>query len=248
MKDHVMKRLEGKIAVVTGANQGIGRSIAQALANEGCRLALCARNAEKLAATVKDFETAGVEVISGRVDVSDETAVIDFFQQVEQRFGRVDILVNNAGNFDGGPIDTISKQGWDNVIGACLTGAFLCSREAFRVMKRHGGGRILNIGSISAQRPREGNTPYAAAKFGVWGLTQATAIDGRPYGIVCSCLHPGNVLVERRQDSGLKSDDEPMMSMETIANAALAMLTVPPDVNFLEAIVLPAQQLYLGRG
>lgn len=243
-----MKRLEGKIAVVTGANQGIGRAIAQSLGNEGCKLALCARNVEKLAATVTEFEGAGIEVLSGRVDVSDEQGVIDFFKQVEERFGRVDILVNNAGNFDGGPIDQVTKQGWDNVIGACLTGTFLCGREAFRMMKSQGGGRILNIGSISAQRPREGNTPYAAAKFGVWGLTQAMAIDGRPHGIVCSCLHPGNVLVERRQESGLKSDDEPMMSMETIANAAIAMLTVPADVNFLEAIVLPAQQLYLGRG
>jgi NAD(P)-dependent dehydrogenase (short-subunit alcohol dehydrogenase family) len=115
-------------------------------------------------------------------------------------------------------------------------------------MKKQGGGRILNIGSISAQRPREGSTPYAAAKFGVWGLTQATAIDGRPHGILASCLHPGNVLVERRMESELNSDDEPMMSMETIANAALAMVTLPDDVNFLEAIVLPREQLYLGRG
>ena len=129
-----------------------------------------------------------------------------------------------------------------------IFGTFLCSRAAFQRMKTQGGGRILNIGSISAQRPREGNAPYAAAKFGVWGLTQATAIDGRPFGIVCSCLHPGNVAVERRTDSGLTSDAEPMMSIETVANAALAMLTVPADVNFLEAIVLPRDQLYLGRG
>ena len=243
-----MKRLDGKVAVVTGANQGIGKAIAIALAQEGCRLALCARNLDKLRAFAAELRTAGHDVFAEQVDVSNEEAVIHFFQGVKERFGRADILVNNAGNFDGGPIDTISKSGWDNVIGACLTGTFLCSREVFRLMKPQGGGRILNIGSISAQRPREGNTPYAAAKFGVWGLTQATAIDGRPHGIVCSCLHPGNVLVERRQESGLKSDDEPMMSMETIANAAIAMLTVPADVNFLEAIVLPAQQLYLGRG
>ena len=115
-------------------------------------------------------------------------------------------------------------------------------------MKEQGGGRILNIGSISAQRPREGNSPYAAAKFGVWGLTQSIALDGRPFGITCSCLHPGNVLVERRQESGLRSDEEPMMEVETIARAAMAMLTVPADVNFLEAIVLPRDQLYLGRG
>jgi NAD(P)-dependent dehydrogenase (short-subunit alcohol dehydrogenase family) len=115
-------------------------------------------------------------------------------------------------------------------------------------MKSQEGGRILNIGSISAQRPRDGNTPYAAAKFGVWGLTQATAIDGRPHGILCSCLHPGNVRVERRTGSGLDSDEEPMMETETIASVAVTMLSLPADVNFLEAIVLPKDQLYLGRG
>jgi NAD(P)-dependent dehydrogenase (short-subunit alcohol dehydrogenase family) len=115
-------------------------------------------------------------------------------------------------------------------------------------MKPRRSGRILNVGSISAQRPRAGGAPYAAAKFGVWGLTQAIALDGRPHGIVCSCLHPGNVLVERRQDTGAKADDEPMMSIDTIAQAALAMLKLPADVNFLEAIVLPRDQEYLARG
>jgi NAD(P)-dependent dehydrogenase (short-subunit alcohol dehydrogenase family) len=115
-------------------------------------------------------------------------------------------------------------------------------------MKQQGGGRILNIGSISAQRPRENSAPYAAAKFGVWGLTQALALDGRPHGIVCSCLHPGNVLVERRSESGQQSDAEPMMSIDSIAEAALAMISLPADVNFLEAIVLPVGQDYLGRG
>ena len=243
-----MKKLAGKVAVVTGANQGIGKGIARALAAEGCRLALCARNGDKLAAVAAELAADGVEVLAQATDVSDEAQVVAFFEAITQRFGRVDILVNNAGAFDGGPLDELSKQAWDNVIGSCLTGSFLCSRSAFRLMKEHGGGRILNIGSISAQRPRAGGTPYAAAKFGVWGLTQAIAIDGRPHGIVCSCLHPGNVLVERRAESGLTSDDEPMMSTETIANAALAMLTLPPDVNFLEAIVLPTQQAYLGRG
>lgn len=243
-----MGKLAGKVAVVTGANQGLGKGIARVLAQEGCRLALCARNNDKLQTVAAELAAAGCEVFSQSVDVAEESQVVDFFKAVNAKFGRVDILVNNAGAFDGGPIDTISKQGWDNVIGACLTGSFLCSREVFPIMKAQGGGRILNIGSISAQRPREGNTPYAAAKFGVWGLTQATAIDGRPYGIICSCLHPGNIYVERRAESGLKSDDEPMMSVETVAQAALAMLTVPPEVNFLEAIVLPSQQLYLGRG
>jgi NAD(P)-dependent dehydrogenase (short-subunit alcohol dehydrogenase family) len=243
-----MSKLAGKIAVITGANQGIGKGIARACAAEGAKLALCARNAAKLEQTARELEVAGAEVLARPVDVTDERGVEGFFEAVVKRFGRVDILVNNAGAFDGGRIDELTLEAWDNVIGACLTGAFLCSRRAFALMKNSGGGRILNIGSISAQRPREESAPYSAAKFGVWGLTQATALDGRPFGIVASCLHPGNVLVERRQDSGDKSDDEPMMSVETIAEAALAMLTLPAHVNMLEAIVLPVGQLYLGRG
>lgn len=242
------KQLENKVAVITGANQGIGKAIARAFAAEGCHLAICARNAEKLAAAADELRAFGIELLAQPADVSDETAVATLFEAVMQRFGRVDILVNNAGAFDGGRIDHVTLEGWDNVIGACLTGTFLCSRAAFPIMKKQGGGRILNIGSISAQRPRFGNTPYAAAKFGVWGLTQATAIDGRAYGITCGCLHPGNVRVERRAESTEQMDAEPMMETDTIAKAALSMVTLPPDVNFLEAIVLPRDQEYLARG
>ena len=243
-----MSRLAGKVAVITGANQGIGKGIARACAAEGARLALCARNGARLEQTAREIAETGADVLAVPVDVTDERAVDAFFTEVIRKFGRVDILVNNAGAFDGGRIDELSLEAWNNVVGSCLTGTFLCSRRAFARMKEQGGGRILNIGSISAQRPREASAPYAAAKFGVWGLTQAIALDGRPFGIACSCLHPGNVLVERRQDSGMKSDDEPMMSTETIAEIALSMLTLPAHVNMLEAIVLPVEQLYLGRG
>lgn len=243
-----MKQLENQIVVVTGANRGIGKAIARLFGLQGASLALCARNGESLADTAAELQTQGIEVFSQTCDVSQEAQVEAFFQGVQSRFGRVDMLVNNAGAFDGGPLDQLSLEAWNNVIGACLTGTFLCSRAAFRLMKPRKAGRILNIGSISAQRPREGSCPYSAAKFGVWGLTQAIALDARPHGITCSCLHPGNVLVERRIDSGLTSDDEPMMQSETIARAALAMMTLPQDVNFLEAIVLPRDQAYLGRG
>ncbi|MEX1232729.1 MAG: SDR family oxidoreductase [Planctomycetaceae bacterium] len=243
-----MSVLENQVVVITGANQGIGKGIAKVLAGEKCRLVICARNAEKLAAVAEELTQQGADVLAMPTDVSDEAAVTALFEATMKRFGRVDVLVNNAGAFDGGRFHKLTTEAWNNVVGACLTGTFLCSRAAFRIMKDQGGGRILNIGSISAQRAREGSAPYTAAKFGVWGLTQSIALDGRPYGIVCSCLHPGNVLVERRVESGKKSDDEPMMSTETIAKAALAMLTVPADVNFLEAIVLPRDQTYLGRG
>ncbi len=243
-----MPQLSDKVAVVTGANQGIGKGIARLFAAEGAKLVLCARNAAKLEQTAAELRDAGADVLAVPTDVSDETQVDELFDAAMREFERVDLLVNNAGAFDGGRLDAVTLEGWNNVIGACLTGTFLCSRAAFSIMKERGGGRILNIGSISAQRPREGSAPYSAAKFGVWGLTQAIALDGRPFGIVCSCLHPGNVRVERRVESGKASDDEPMMETESIARAALAMVTLPADVNFLEAIVLPVQQDYLGRG
>jgi len=243
-----MRRLDGKVAVITGGNQGIGKGIAKVFAAEGARLALCARNAAKLTTAAQELRAEGADVLERPVDVGQEAAVEAFFQEVMERFGRVDILVNNAGNFDGGRIDNLTLAAWNNVIGACLTGAFLCSRAAFRIMKPQGGGRILNIGSISAQRPREGSAPYTSAKFGVWGLTNAVALDGRPHNILCSCLHPGNVRVEWRADSQSTMNQEPMMETETIAQAALAMVCLPDDVNFLEAIVLPRDQTYLGRG
>jgi NAD(P)-dependent dehydrogenase (short-subunit alcohol dehydrogenase family) len=243
-----MGQLDGKVTVITGGNQGIGKGIARIFAAEGARLALCARNAEKLTATAEELRAAGADVLEQPVDVSNEAAVESFFKAVADQFGRVDILVNNAGAFDGGRIDKLTLAAWNNVIGACLTGAFLCSRSAFRMMKAQGGGRILNIGSISAQRPREGSAPYSSAKFGLWGLTNAIALDGRAHGILCSCLHPGNVRVEWRAASESAMNREPMMETETIARAALAMVTLPPDVNFLEAIVLPKDQPYLGRG
>ena len=243
-----MKPLANQIAVVTGANRGIGKAIAVAFAEQGASLAICARSGESLAHVADELRASGVDVMSQPCDVSLEQDVESFFAAIRQRFGRIDILVNNAGAFDGGPLDGLTLDAWNNVIGSCLTGTFLCSRAAFRLMKERRSGRILNIGSISAQRPREGSCPYSAAKFGVWGLTQATALDGRSYGVTCSCLHPGNVLVERRIESGKTSDEEPMMQPDSIARAALAMVTLPADVNFLEAIVLPRDQAYLGRG
>lgn len=243
-----MSDLKGRVAIVTGGNQGIGYAIAESLVQAGCRVAIGARNAEKLDNAAVRLTQSGGTILAAQLDVAEESSVEEFFAKVDREWGAVDILVNNAGAFDGGPVEDLTLEAWDRVIGACMTGTFLCSRAAFRRMKDKGRGRILNIGSISAQRPRHGSVPYTAAKFGVWGLTQAIALEGRDHGIVCSCLHPGNVLVERRMESSKPSDDEPMMATESIAKAAMAMLQLPDDVNFLEAIVLPRDQLYVGRG
>ena len=165
-----------------------------------------------------------------------------------ERFGRLDVLVNNAGAFDGGPIDELSVEKWDRVVAVNLRGPFLCSRAAFRIMKKQGGGRIINIASISAQRVRPRSAAYAATKHGLWGLTQVTALEGREHGIIASCLHPGNVVNEWRALGSRPEDREPMMEPDELAQAALLMAVLPPHVNMLEAIVLPVMQEYLGRG
>src|SRR5262249_9169585 len=145
-------------------------------------------------------------------------------------------------------LDELSVETWDHVLAVNLRGPFLCTREAMRIMKRQGGGRIINIGSISAQRVRPNSAPYSASKHGLWGLTQVTALEGRDYGITCGCLDRGNVLVERRQQSGKVEDQEPMMTSQELAETAVLMACLPPHVNLLEAIVLPINQLYVGRG
>jgi NAD(P)-dependent dehydrogenase (short-subunit alcohol dehydrogenase family) len=195
-----------------------------------------------------EVRAAGVDVLAIAADVTDESQVLDLFAHAMEKFGRLDLLVNNAGAFDGGPLDSLSTEAWDRVLAVNLRAPFLCTREAMRIMKRQGGGRIINIGSIAAQRVRPNSAPYSASKHGLWGLTQVAALEGREHGISCGCLHPGNVRVERRVSSGKTEDEEPMMSAEEIARAAVLMATLPPEVNMLEAIVLPLGQLYVGRG
>jgi NAD(P)-dependent dehydrogenase (short-subunit alcohol dehydrogenase family) len=150
--------------------------------------------------------------------------------------------------FDGGPIEELSLETWQRVIAVNLTGPFLCTREAMRLMKPRGGGRILNIGSISAQVPRMDSVPYTTSKHGLVGLTKAAALEGRAHGVVVSCLHPGNVATERRQASDAPADQEPMITPDELAEVALTMVSLPLHVNVLESIVLPTTQLYLGRG
>jgi NAD(P)-dependent dehydrogenase (short-subunit alcohol dehydrogenase family) len=254
--------LEGRVAIVTGGGTGIGKGIARAFADGGCAVVIASRNEARLRAAAESLSRveggklrhSGAEIVAIPTDVTVEAQVKALFAQTMARFRRLDILVNSSGAFDSGPIDEISLAAWHNVIGANLTGPFLCIREAFPIMKAAGGGRIINIGSISAQRTREQMAPYTASKFGIWGLTQAAALEGRPHGIAVSCLHPGNTAVERRTTSDVsvrrdrEADQEPMIPTAEIARVALLMATLPPEANMLEAIVLPVTQLYVGRG
>jgi len=243
----MMGKLEGKIALVTGASQGIGLGIAEALAAEGASLVLTARNVGRLNQNAEALTRAGTTVLAAPADVTDEAQVQEVFRQTRERFGWLDVLINNAGIFDGGPLDELSLETWDRVMATNLRGPFLCTREAMRMMKAQRGGRIINIGSISAQRVRPHSAAYSTSKHGLWGLTQVTALEGREYGITCGCLHPGNVAVETLAEAR-RLNQEPTMTADEVAQVAVAMATLPPHVNMLEAIVLPIGQPYLGRG
>lgn len=243
-----MNQLAGKTTIITGAGTGIGKGIARAFAREGAQLVLASRKAERLEETRVELESQGANTLAVPTDVTDEAQVRRLFEVTLEKFGRVDILINNAGKFDGGPLEELSLETWQKVLAVNLTGPFLCSREAMRIMKRQGGGRIINIGSISAQMPRMHSTPYTTTKHGLTGLTKAAALEGREFGVVVSCLHPGNVATERRQASKLKQDEEPMMTPDELASVAVTMAALPLHVNLLEAIVLPVMQPYLGRG
>jgi len=241
-----MSKLAGKVALITGANRGIGRGIARGFAREGAKLVLAARGADMLNEAAQECSKT-VEVLPVSCDVTDEKAVDALFARTLERFGQLDLLVNNAGAFDGGPLDQLSVEAWDRVVAVNLRAPFLCTRAALRIMKPRKAGRIINVGSIASQRVRPSSGPYAATKHGIWGLTQVTALEGREYGVTCCCLNPGNVLVERRHTSR-SEDDEPMMTVDEIAEVAVLMATLPPHVELLEATCLPMRQQYVGRG
>ena len=248
-----MGSLDGKVAIITGGGTGIGKGIGRAFAQENCNLVIASRDVNRLEAAAEELRRLGDgKVIISGVDVTNEQQVQELFALTMREFDRLDILVNNSGAFDGGPLEDLTMEQWERVMGVNVTGPFLCSREAFRIMKPAGGGRIINIGSISAQRPREQSVPYSTSKNAVWGLTTATALEGRPFGIAVSCLHPGNVSVERNADgrasTGRDEGPEPTISTEDMGRTALLMATLPPGTNMLEAIVLPVGQPYLGRG
>jgi NAD(P)-dependent dehydrogenase (short-subunit alcohol dehydrogenase family) len=238
-----MGQLDGKIALVTGSAIGIGKAIAIGLAQQGANLVLA--DIREMDTTEKAVREKGVQVEAVRTDVTVEQQIESLFTRIMERFGRLDILVNNAGTFDGSPIEQMKTETWDKVMATNLRAAFLCTRAAFRIMKAQGGGRIINIGSISAQRVRPFNAAYSATKFALVGLTHTTALEGRKFGINCGCLHPGETLHESRPSELQK---EPAMSREEVAATAVYMACQPPHVNILELIQLPREQLYLGRG
>jgi NAD(P)-dependent dehydrogenase (short-subunit alcohol dehydrogenase family) len=238
-------RLEGKVVLVTGGGRGIGKGIARGMVAEGASVAIASRQSQTLEQTAAELTAGGASVLAVPADVADEAQVERLFAAVLERFGRLDVLVNNAGAFEGGPLDELSLADWSHVIAVNLTGPFLCTRAAFRIMKPQGGGRIINVSSISAQRVRPNSAPYSASKHGVWGLTQVTALEGRDHNIAASCLYPGNTRVER---ASATTDAEANMGVDDLAQTAVWMALLPPHVTMLEATVLPIKQPFIGRG
>jgi NAD(P)-dependent dehydrogenase (short-subunit alcohol dehydrogenase family) len=245
------------VAVVTGAGSGIGRSIALALAGAGHRTALLGRRRERLEETAA-LAPAGAGTLVVPTDVTDEAQVAAAFGRALREWGRLDLLVNNAGVF--GPaveIDEVDLDEWRRTLDVNVTGAFLCAREAVRAMKRQSpqGGRIVNVGSISAHVPRPVSAAYTASKHAMTGLTRSLSLDGRPYSIACGQIDIGNAatemtagLAERARQADGSAAPEPTFDPRHVGEAVLQMARLPLDVNVQFITIMATTMPYIGRG
>ncbi len=248
----------GKIALVTGAGGGIGRSVALALQSAGYSVVLAGRRAAELQRTAALAEPSGGRMLPVPTDVSQPDSVQALFARTREAFGRLDVLFNNAGiNAPGIPMEDLSYEQWSAVVGVNLTGAFLCAQEAIRLMKaqRPRGGRIINNGSISAHVPRPNSAPYTATKHAITGLTRCISLDGRKYDIACGQIDIGNAVTEmtERMTAGVPQADgttmvEPRMDVRHVAQAVLYMAGLPLDANVQFMTVMATKMPFIGRG
>jgi NAD(P)-dependent dehydrogenase (short-subunit alcohol dehydrogenase family) len=243
-----LRPLEGTVAIVTGAGSGIGRAVARSLGDAGAAVALAARSLDRLENAAEDIRSNGALAMAVQCDVTSESEVVAMFDRVDAELGPVGVLVNNAGTLSSALIEDTTLTDWRHVLDVNLTGAFLCMRQAIRLMRPRKQGRILNIGSISASVPRPMTASYAASKAGLVALSRTAAIEARPHGIAIGCLHPGNVRTEMRQDMTDPMNREDMMSIDEVADLAKAMLLVAPTTTVWELTALPIEQAFLGRG
>ena len=235
-----------KVAVVTGGGTGVGRAVALALARDGFAVVVGGRRPEPLQQVTAEARSEKLEVVSVEVDVRDPTSVRAMFDGAKELFGRVDLLFNNAGtNARAVPLEELTYDQWRTVIETNLTGAFLCTQEAFRVMKEQQprGGRIINNGSISAHVPRPNSAAYTASKHGITGLTKSTSLEGRAYDIACGQIDIGNADTEMTQPLR-----EPKMSVVDVARAVVYMASLPLDANVQFMTVMATKMPYIGRG
>ncbi len=253
-----MKETKRKIALVTGAGSGIGKVSALSLLADGFSVVLAGRRPEPLEETAREAGLPDERTLVVPTDISDEKSVLDLFARIKQVYGRLDVLFNNAGR--GAPkakLEELSLEQWQGVVDINLTGTFLCTREAFKIMKDQNpqGGRIINNGSVSSMTPRLNSAPYTATKHAVLGLTKSTALDGRAYNIACGQIDVGNArtpLAERMERGVPQANGEilvePLMDVQHVADAVLYMAKLPLDVNILSLTVMATKMPFVGRG
>ena len=251
------KPLQDKIAIVTGASNGIGRAIAETFAAAGAKTVLAARRAELLDEVAAGIEERGGTALPVPADLTKEEQVAALFDRALKIYGRLDVLVNNAGISTHKNTEDITLQFWNEALAINITAAFLCSREAIRIMKAQvpQGGRIVNIGSVSAKTPRPDSLPYTVTKFGLQGMTHQLTMDGRKHNIVASIIHPGATLSSfttrrgRAKAGAGATPDDYVMAGEDVAKVAVLMAALPGEVNLYEATILPNHmRSFIGRG
>jgi NAD(P)-dependent dehydrogenase (short-subunit alcohol dehydrogenase family) len=247
-----------RVAVVTGAGQGIGKACATGLLKAGWHTVFAGRNVDKLEAAIRDAGKVETRALAVGCDVSKAQDVERLFETVVATFGRVDLLFNNAGiSGPRGTLDEIGIAEWEQTVATNVNGAFYCARAAFAAMKKQSprGGRIINNGSLAAHTPRPHTAPYAVTKHAINGLTKCLALDGRPFDIACGQLDIGNVRTEMsvpmtqgllQADGSLKK--EPVFELEHVVEALLYMANLPPDVNVQSLTVMATKMPYVGRG
>jgi len=245
----------GKIAIVTGAGSGIGRAAARALLGAGYSVALAGRRSIELEQTAAGHTDRALIVPT---DVTDPTSIDALFARTKERFGRLDLLFNNAGTgLPAGLLEDLPFEAWNKVVATNLTGVFLCTQAAFRIMKDQTprGGRIINNGSISAHVPRPNSIAYTATKHAVTGITKSTALDGRKYDIACGQIDIGNAVTEMTAPmaTGMPQANgtvaaEPTMEVKAVADAVLYMAGLPPEANVLFMTVMATKMPFVGRG
>jgi NAD(P)-dependent dehydrogenase (short-subunit alcohol dehydrogenase family) len=253
-----MNAVPAKVAVVTGAGSGIGRAVSLGLAADGFDVALVGRRPELLQQVAGEIAQRGRQGLVTAADVTDAGSVRELFDRVRGEFGRLDLLFNNAGsNTRLVPLEELTPAEWQSVIDVNLTGAFLCTQQAFRLMKsqRPAGGRIINNGSVSVIAPRPNCAPYTASKHAITGLTKAAALEGRAYDIACGQIDIGNVATAigaHIAHGTLQADGtiaaEPTMNMQHVVDAVRYMASLPLDANVLSLTVMASRMPLVGRG
>jgi NAD(P)-dependent dehydrogenase (short-subunit alcohol dehydrogenase family) len=247
-----------RVALVTGAGSGIGRAAVIAFLRHDYRVVLAGRRPEALLETIKIAGVGESHILAVPADVTDPASIRTLFRRTEERFGRLDVLFNNAGaGIPAAQLEDVTYEQWQRVVATNLTGPFLCTQEAFRLMKRQAprGGRIINNGSLSAHVPRPASAPYTATKHAVTGLTRSTSLDGRDYDIACGQIDIGNAATEMatKMAEGVSQADgsirvEPLIDASLVADAVLYMANLPLEANVQFMTVMATKMPYIGRG